>query len=79
MHGESTDASASQTLDARTIDGEPFGAITTALDSLDDGETLLLINSFEPVPLYDILDQRGFDYESTHVDDEEWHVKITPA
>jgi hypothetical protein len=39
-------------VDARGIDGEPFGAIMTAVESLDDGETLLLINSFEPVPLY---------------------------
>ncbi|GAB3685094.1 hypothetical protein GCM10028857_14980 [Salinarchaeum chitinilyticum] len=64
-------------LDAREIDGEPFGAITAAMDDLAPGETLLLINSFEPVPLYDVLEQRGFDHETEHVDEDEWHVEIT--
>jgi uncharacterized protein (DUF2249 family) len=67
------------TLDARDIDGEPFDAIMAALDDLDPGETLLLVNSFEPVPLYEVLSNRGFDHETTQVDDEEWHVEISHA
>jgi uncharacterized protein (DUF2249 family) len=66
-------------LDVRTIDGEPFGDIVAALSDLGPEETLLLINSFEPVPLYDVLEQRGFVYESTRVDDDEWHVRIEHA
>jgi uncharacterized protein (DUF2249 family) len=72
-------ASADERLDAREIDGEPFGEIMAALEDLSDGETLLLINSFEPEPLYDVLEQRGFVYETTSVNSEEWHVEITPA
>lgn len=65
-----------QTVDARTIDGEPFEEIIKALELLETGETLLLINSFEPKPLYNVLTQRGFTYETTQVGQDEWHVEI---
>lgn len=64
-------------LDAREIDGEPFGDIMAALEGLDDDETLVLINSFEPKPLYNVLEQRGFAHETTQRADDEWHVSIT--
>lgn len=67
----------SRTLDAREIDGEPFGAIVDALEDLPDDETLLLVNSFEPEPLYGVLAQRGFDHETERVADDEWHVHIS--
>ena len=38
-------------LDAREIDGEPFGDIVAALDDLPDDGRLVLVNSFEPEPL----------------------------
>ncbi|WP_423751159.1 DUF2249 domain-containing protein [Salinirarus marinus] len=65
-------------LDAREVDGEPFDAIMEALDDLADGETLRLINGFEPEPLYTVLDQRGFTYEASRVEGE-WHVAIERA
>src|SRR6056297_3660921 len=64
---------ADRTLDAREIDGEPFADITAELDTLDPGETFLLINHFEPEPLYAVLSKRGFDHETTQVTDDEWH------
>jgi len=67
---------AARTLDVREIDGEPFGDITAALDDLDDGETLRLVSSFEPKPLYEVLTDRGFDYETEQVAPDEWHVAI---
>lgn len=70
---------ADSTLDARDIDGEPFGAIMDALEEISEDESLLLINSFEPEPLYDVLDERGFEYETANLAPEEWHVEITPA
>jgi len=66
-------------LDVRDVDGEPFDAIVAALDDCRAGESLLLINSFEPEPLYDVLDARGFEYETTHPAPDEWHVEITRA
>jgi len=65
-----------QVVDAREIDGEPFSDIMDALDGLDAGETMLLVNSFEPAPLYEVLSQRGFSHDATRVGAEEWHVEI---
>ncbi|MFC7157445.1 DUF2249 domain-containing protein [Halomarina halobia] len=66
-------------LDVREIDGEPFGAIVTALDALAEGDALVLVNSFEPEPLYAVLKQRGFAYETTRGAEGEWRVSITHA
>lgn len=66
-----------RTLDVRDIDGEPFGAITSALEELPDGESLRLINSFEPKPLYDVLERRNYAFETSRVAADEWHVTIT--
>jgi len=71
-----SDPNADRRLDARDIDGEPFGAIMSELDELQDGERLLLVNSFEPEPLYEVLEQRGFQAETSQVADDEWHVGI---
>lgn len=77
--GSRTDTAATRTLDARDIDGEPFSEIMEALELLDSEDSLLLINSFEPEPLYDVLEQRGFSYETTRIGSDEWHVRIAPV
>lgn len=74
--GSDAAASAENTLDVRTIDGQPYGAVMEALAALDTDETLLLINSFEPEPLYQVLENRGFEYSVSAVADDEWHVEI---
>jgi uncharacterized protein (DUF2249 family) len=66
-------------LDVRDIDGEPFGDIVRELDDLPAGEQLVLLNGFEPVPLYDVLSSRGFTYETTRVGDDEYRVVIEHA
>ncbi|WP_200531522.1 DUF2249 domain-containing protein [Halorubrum sp. LN27] len=63
-------------LDVRDRDDPPFPVISDALDDLGPNETLLLVNSFEPEPLYDVLADRGFDHETERVDDDEWRVTI---
>lgn len=63
-------------LDVRTLDGEPFDDIVAALDDLPTDESLLLVNSFEPEPLYNVLEQRGFQYSTTNPEDGVWHVHI---
>jgi uncharacterized protein (DUF2249 family) len=69
---------ATTTLDVRSVDGEPFGHIQDALADLPDDGSLLLVNSFEPEPLYNVLEAKGFTHETTQVADEEWHVHIEP-
>lgn len=66
-------------LDVRDIEGEPFGDIVAALEDLDEGATLELVNSFEPEPLYDVLRTRGFEYEREQVTADEWRVRIRHA
>jgi uncharacterized protein (DUF2249 family) len=68
---------AERELDARKIDGEPFGEIMAALEELPADESLLLINSFEPEPLYGVLEERGFRHETTTPDANVWYVKIS--
>ena len=68
-----------RTLDVREVDGEPFGRIVGELETLSETETLVLINSFEPEPLYAVLDQRGFDHETEQVAEEKWRVEISHA
>ncbi|MEF8785212.1 MAG: DUF2249 domain-containing protein [Haloarculaceae archaeon] len=71
--------SSRQTLDVRQIEGEPFGTIMSALDELDPDESLVVVNSFEPEPLYAVLTERGYTYEADQVDSDEWHVEISHA
>jgi uncharacterized protein (DUF2249 family) len=73
-----SDSGRSRVIDARKLSGEPFDIIMNALDDLETGDTLLLINSFEPKPLYDVIAERGYAYETNMIDDDEWHVEITP-
>lgn len=68
-----------RTLDVRTIDGPPFQKIVDALESLEENDQLRLIAAFEPVPLYDVLEGRGFSHESEQRGDDEWHVLIRSA
>lgn len=74
---EKSHSEADRRLDVREIDGHPFDEIMAVLEELNSDETLLLINSFEPEPLYDVLEQRGFEYETTNPEPERWHVMIT--
>lgn len=74
-----TTAEADRVLDVRDIDGEPFDDIVAALDSLPENQTLLLVNSFEPKPLYNVLDQRGFAHDAAEVEPDVWHVEIEHA
>ena len=41
---------------------EPFEKIMAAVDRLEPDETLLLINSFEPRPLYRVMVRNGFSH-----------------
>lgn len=72
-------ATADNRLDVREIDGEPFGDIVAALEELPEDETLLLVNSFEPEPLYNVLEERGFEFETDNPEPDLWHVEIRHA
>jgi len=66
-------------LDVRDVEGPPFEPILAALEDLEGDQALVLINSFEPVPLYAELESRGFAYSTRQVDADEWRVTVEPA
>ncbi len=43
---------------------DPFEAIMAELKKMDDSQTLLIINTFEPIPLLNILKKKGYDYQT---------------
>ena len=53
---------------------EPFERIMAAAGTLQPGDTLLLINSFEPLPLYRVMAQNGFTHWAEQTADGDWKV-----
>jgi uncharacterized protein (DUF2249 family) len=65
------------TVDARPIiasGDEPFETIMAAVSALDDGEELVILAPFEPVPLEGVLSCQGFSYEVEDLGDGDWRV-----
>ena len=56
--------------------GEPFVRIMEAVASIKPGGTLVIIAPFEPVPLYDVLGERGFSHETARVAADEWVIRV---
>jgi len=64
------------TLDVRPIiesGTDPFKTIMKTVKEMNDNEMLHLINSFEPVPLYSVMQTKGYTYSSEKHGDE-WHI-----
>jgi hypothetical protein len=53
---------------------EPFERIMAAVDRLQPDETLLLIVSFEPLPLYRVMERKGFTHWGSQTADGDWNV-----
>lgn len=70
--------SADRTIDVGEIDGPPFDGIVSALEGLEPTQRLRLIAPFEPEPLYEGLEDRGFAPESEQRDGV-WYVRIEHA
>lgn len=73
-------SNAATILDVRPIlyaGGEPFAQILEAASAIALNHSLLLIAPFEPAPLYDVLDVRGFSHATEHIAADEWVVCFT--
>lgn len=53
---------------------EPFHAIMAAASAARTGQIFRLRNTFEPVPLYEVLAARGFASWARRLGDEDWEV-----
>ena len=54
--------------------GEPFSRIMGAVAALAEGQDLLLIAPFEPLPLFGVLAKKGFHHSSREVTQGHWEV-----
>ncbi len=65
------------TVDARPIiamGDEPFDEIMAAVADLKDGEELIVLAPFEPVPLEGVLSSQGFSYNAVAIGNGDWQV-----
>ncbi|MBB5700730.1 uncharacterized protein (DUF2249 family)/TusA-related sulfurtransferase [Ochrobactrum daejeonense] len=57
---------------------EPFQAIMTAVESLLPGQSLLLIAPFKPVPLFSVMEKKGFAANAEEIGGGDWQVLFSP-
>jgi uncharacterized protein (DUF2249 family) len=55
---------------------EPFGPIMEAVRQVPQGQVLVLRNTFEPVPLYDVLGMRGFEHWAERHAADDWEISF---
>ncbi|WP_337865532.1 DUF2249 domain-containing protein [Ignavibacterium sp.] len=60
---------------------DPFLDIMNKVKSLENEQVLMIINSFEPVPLYSVLGNKGFEHWTEKINDEfrVYFFKTNPA
>lgn len=71
-----------ETLDVRPFQQsgqEPFGAIMAVARRTPPGSAFLLVNTFEPAPLYDVLEGRGFAHWAEQRGPEHWEIRFFNA
>ncbi len=57
---------------------EPFGRIMQALTQLGAGQSMLLYATFEPVPLFAVMQGKGFTHTARQIDGGDWEVRFDP-
>lgn len=66
-------------VDARDLPPpEPMERVLLALDLLRQGEYVRFLAPREPLPLYPILQEKGYRYEPHPMDDQSYEVLIYP-
>lgn len=58
---------------------DPFALIMQAVDGLQPGQPLVLIAPFRPVPLFNVMANRGFTARDRQLPDGGWQVEFTPV
>jgi uncharacterized protein (DUF2249 family) len=57
----------------------PLSAILNAVNRLQPGQALRLIAPMQPVPLYQLLAERGFTPNAREREDGAWEILFCPA
>lgn len=63
-----------KTVDVRGIAGNFFPNLKKQAMQILAGEGMEIIQSFEPIPLYEVMEQLGFERQTEKVSDSEYHV-----
>lgn len=58
---------------------EPFATIMATVQSLGADQDLVLLNDFEPVPLYSVMKSKGFAHQTEQQPDGAWKVVFSRA
>ena len=69
-------------LDVRPIlrsGGEPFSEIMQAVAGLAPEQGLRLLATFKPIPLFQLMGNKGFSYEAREIGDGDWEVLFRRA
>ena len=57
---------------------EPFAAIMAAVSALSPGEALELVAPLDPVPLYSVMESRGYGHETEDLGEGDFLVVFSP-
>jgi len=63
-----------KTIDVRGLAGNFFPGLKQQAMKTPVGSGLEIVQSFEPIPLYEVMEQLGFERETSKVSDSEYHV-----
>ncbi|HEX2530766.1 MAG TPA: DUF2249 domain-containing protein [Burkholderiaceae bacterium] len=69
------------TLDVRPTlrsGGEPFPEIMQAVEKLESGQGLRLLTTFKPVPLYSVMQKKGFTHCEKEIEGGDWEILFKP-
>ncbi len=58
--------------------GEPLARILKTVDALRPGQSLRLLATFEPLPLYTVLGRKGFRHQAHQCAPGDWEVLFSP-
>lgn len=61
-------------IDVRGIQGNFFQGLKKQAMSLSKGEGLEIIQSFDPIPLYEVMEGLGYEHYTDNVSDTEYHA-----
>lgn len=78
---QTTFTKVARVLDVRPIidaGDEPFETIMNTVGSLE-GEDLVIVAPFEPVPLEGVLSSQGFTFEANEVEPDHWRTRFSLA
>ncbi len=66
-------------IDVRGVAGNFFQGLKKQAAELKQGEGITIIQSFEPIPLYEVMEDMGFEYHTNQVSGTEFRVNFYRA